>query len=258
MKTKANILFLPILLSILFTSCFHDLFVEGNREVLEEVRTVPDFTKISSSGSFDIYYEYAEDIEVTVSCESNLIMYIETVVLNDELKIRTPNNISIRAHEPIEIFVKGPYVTSIQLSGSGLIHTDSIFSEKLHLGTSGTGHIETAFIGGDLSTSISGSGEIHAYADCDLAEANISGTGKVYIEGQALKADFSISGTGKVYAYDFPVNELFINVSGTGDLYVNALDYLETSISGFAYVYYLGTPELKTTISGDGEVINQN
>lgn len=258
MNTKTIILILTLVLPLAFTSCINDFFVEGNGDVVEEVRTVPDFTQISSSGSFDIYYEYAEEIEVTVSCESNLMMYIETVVYNNELKIRTPYNVNIRQHEPIEIYVKGPYVNSIKLSGSGLIHTDSIYADYLHLGTSGSGKIETIFIGGDLTTSISGSGEINAYAECNYAEANISGSGKVYIEGQANSALFKISGSGKFYGYDFPINELNINISGSGDMYVNVLDYLEASISGSGNVYYLGDPAVRTNISGSGNIVSQN
>ena len=258
MNTKVFTLILILTVSVFLTGCFHDFFVDGNGDVMEELRTVPDFNQISSSGSFDIYYEYAEEIEVKVSCESNLMMYIETVVYNDELKIRTPYNVSIRPHEPIEVYVKGPYVNSIHLSGSGLIHTDTIYSDQLDLGTSGSGRIETSFIGGDLSTSISGSGEIHAYAECDYAEASISGSGKVYLDGWATKANYRISGSGQFYGYDFPVNELFINISGSGSLYVNAIDYLETSISGSGNVYYIGNPELKTNISGSGNIISQN
>ncbi|MBN2807027.1 MAG: DUF2807 domain-containing protein, partial [Prolixibacteraceae bacterium] len=137
MKTQKSILILPLLLMLIMTSCFNQLFIDGNGDVVEEDRTIPEFTQIASSGDFDIYYEYAEETSLSLSGESNLLMYVETVVYDNELKIRTPYNIMIRKHQAIEVYVKGPFVEKIDLSGSGLIHTDTIYAEKLELNTSG-------------------------------------------------------------------------------------------------------------------------
>lgn len=254
MKTKKIILILPLLLTLFLSSCFNNLFIDGNGDVVEEERTVPDFTQVSSSGDFDIYFEYADEPEVTISAESNLMMYIESVVYDNELKIRTPFNVNLRNHKTIEVYIKGPYVDRIELSGSGLIYTDTIFSDKLHLSTSGSGKIETAFIGGEITTNLSGSGELNVYTESDYTEVNISGSGKIYLEGSSKEALFTISGSGKFYGYDYPVNDLYIRVSGSGDLYVNAIDYLEATISGSGNVFYHGNPQIKTSISGSGSV----
>jgi len=254
MKTKFLILVLPLLFSLFLSSCFNNLFIDGNGDVVEEERTVPDFTQVSSSGDFDIYFEYADEPEVTISAESNLMMYIESVVYNNELKIRTPYNVNLRNHKTIEVYVKGPFVDKIVLSGSGLIHTDTIYSDKLYLTTSGSGKIETAFIGGEIITNLSGSGQLNVYTESDYAEVNISGSGKIYLEGSSTEALFTISGSGTFYGYNYPVNELFIKVSGSGNLYINAIDYLEATISGSGNVFYHGNPQIKTSISGSGSV----
>lgn len=258
MNTKFFTLTLTLLLSVFLSGCFQDFFVEGNGDVIEEVRTVPEFDAITSSGSFNVYYEYADDIEVTVSCESNIMMYIETVVYNNELKIRTPYNVNIRPHEPIDVYVKGPYVNSLQLSGSGTIETDTIYNDRLAVGISGSGDVETAFIGGDLSVSLPGSGKIDVYAECDYTEASISGSGEIKLEGAADGAHFKIPGSGQLQAYGFPLNELVASISGSGTMYVNVQDYLEASISGSGNVYYIGNPELDTNSSGSGNVVNKN
>lgn len=258
MNTKTFTLVLTLVLSVFLTGCFQDFFIEGNGDTIEEVRTVPEFEAITSSGSFNVYYEYADSIEVTVSCESNIMMYIETVVYNNELKIRTPNNVRIRPHEPIDVYVKGPYVNSLQLSGSGTIESDTIYNDRLDVRISGSGEIQAAFIGGDLNISLPGSGIIDVFANCDYTEASISGSGDIKLEGTADEANYKISGSGQLQAYDFPVNELDASISGSGTMYVNVRDYLEASISGSGNVYYLGNPELDTHSSGSGNVINKN
>lgn len=258
MKTKFKLLLIPAIFAFLFNSCIYDVWVEGNGDVIEETRTIPDFTQISSSGSYEVYYEYAEEPEVTVSCESNLMVYIETVVYNNELKIRTPYNIAIRPHKTIEVHVKGPYVDEISLSGSGLIHTELVETERLKLSTSGSGRIETTFVGDELETSLSGSGEIYVNAVCNYAEARISGSGRVDVEGEADRALYKISGSGKYYGYDFVVNHLEIDISGSGDMYVNAVETMDISISGSGNIYYIGDPEIDTHISGSGHIYDEN
>lgn len=258
MQTKIKILIIPILFLFTLNSCFYDMWVEGDGEVTEEVRTVPEFVSIHSSGSFNIYYEYAEDPEVIVSCESNLLMYVETFVQEGELKIRTPYNVNIRPHHTIEVFVKGPYVDEITLSGSGLIHTEEIYSDYLQLKTSGSGHIETTFYGKELKTILSGSGIIDTYAECDYLEAIISGSGRVNLEGTSERAYYKISGSGKFDGYDFPVNDLEILISGSGSMYVNVEESLSGKISGSGNIYYLGTPAINITTTGSGNIISEN
>lgn len=258
MKTQKSILILPLMLMFIMTSCFNQMFIDGNGEVVKEDRTIPDFTQIASSGDFDIYYEYAEETELSISGESNLLMYVETVVYDNELKIRTPYNIMIRKHQAIEVFIKGPFVDKIDLSGSGLIHTDTIFAENLTLNTSGSGNIETAFVGGSLFTNLSGSGKMDIYTEAEYTEVKISGSGNIDIAGSSDEARFVISGSGKFNGYNCEVNDMYITISGSGNLYVNVNDYLEALISGSGYVYYHGNPQIKTTISGSGSVIRSN
>ena len=194
MKTNLNLFLAILLLCFTATSCFNTTFEYGNGEIIEEMRSVPQFSSISSEGSFDIYYEYADTPSVLVSCESNLMQYIETAVFDGELKIGTPNFVVVRPRKTIEVYVKGPQVDKILLSGSGLIHTDTIRTSDLTLRIGGSGDIETIFIGKNLSTTVSGSGDIRSYAECEKYEVVISGSGKIFPQGWADKSIYTVSG----------------------------------------------------------------
>ncbi len=258
MKTNLNLLLAILLLSFTATSCFNTIFEYGNGEIIEEQRSVPQFSSVSSDGSFDIYYEYADTPSVLVSCESNLMQYIETAVFDGDLKIGTPNFVVIRPRKTIEVYVKGPQVDKILLSGSGLIHTDTIRTSDLTLRISGSGDIETIFIGKNLSTTISGSGDIRSYIECEKYEVVISGSGKIFPQGWADKSIYTISGSGNVRGYDFPVLDAIVNISGSGDLYLNVEENLGVNISGSGNVYYIGHPNIERNISGSGNIINDN
>jgi hypothetical protein len=258
MKTNFKSILIILAVALTLSSCFNHVFEYGNGIVTEETRSIPEFTSISSGGPYHIYFEYADTPSVLISCESNLIEYIETAVFDGELKIRTPNFVSIRPRKDIEVYVYGPYVEKIHLSGSGLIYSDSINADNLSLSVSGSGKVETAFFGKNLDISISGSGEIDLYAECDYNEIKISGTGKVFLEGYADRSYYAISGSGKFYGYDFPVNECEVKISGSGDLYLNVAEQLTATISGSGNIHYIGNPQISTNISGSGKLYNEN
>lgn len=258
MKTNFNLYVAIILLSFFSTSCFNTVFEQGNGEIVEKLRSIPDFSTISSNGAFDIYYEYADTPSVLVSCESNLMQYIETAVFDGELKIGTPNFVIIRPRKTIEVYVKGPFVDKILLSGSGLIHTDTIRTSDLTIKISGSGDIETSFLGNNFTTTVSGSGNIRSYAECEKYEVLISGSAKVFPKGWADKSYYTISGSGNVRGYDFPVRDANVDVSGSADLYLNVEDELKIKISGSGNIYYKGHPNIERNISGSGNIINDN
>jgi hypothetical protein len=258
MKTTIKVFLSAFLLTLLMNSCFNRVFEYGNGIINEEIRVIPAFNSITSAGAFDIYFEYADTPSVIVSCESNLIEYVETAVFENELKIRTPNFVNIKPRKTIEIYVKGPEIEKIYLSGSGLIHADSVSSDNLTLGLSGSGKIETTFYGENLYTKVSGSGKINIYAECILFDIVISGSGKVDMLGYADICNYNISGSGEVHAFDFPVYEADVRVSGSGNLYLNVEEKLSANISGSGNIHYIGSPQIISNISGSGKLINNN
>lgn len=258
MKTKIKYLSLVILMTAFLTGCFTHEYEFGNGSINDEIRTVPSFNAISSSGNFDVYFEYNDSSEVTVSCESNLIQYIETAVFENELKIRIPSFITLRPTKAIEIYVRGPQVESIKLSGAGLIHTDSVNSKNLVLELSGAGKIVADFYGENLFTNISGAGKIDVFALCNNYELNVSGSGDIELFGSAKYSKYRISGSGSVKAYKFPVLEVDVNVSGSGSLFLNVEDKMKANISGSGSIHYLGYPSIESNISGTGRLFNMN
>lgn len=258
MKTTLKLFFPAFILTILMSSCFQNVFEYGNGIITEETRNIPAFNSIASSGAFHIYFEYADTPSVRVSCESNLIQYIETAVFENELKIRTPNFINIRPRKTIEVYIVGPEIEKIYLSGSGIIHTDSVSADNLTLGLGGSGKIETTFYGKNLYTNVSGSGDINVYAECALYDVTISGSGKINVSGFADVSKYNISGSGDIHAYDFPVNEAEVRISGSGNLYLNVEEKLTANISGSGNIHYIGYPQIFSNISGSGKLINNN
>ena len=133
MKTQIKIVFAIALILVAFTSCFDGIIVEGNNEVTQETRSLPNFTEVSSSGSYHIYYQHGDSTKATIICESNILSYIETAVYNGRLDIKTAFHVSINPNKMIEIYVESPEIEEIELSGSGIIETDTVYGDELEV-----------------------------------------------------------------------------------------------------------------------------
>ncbi|HQS56543.1 MAG TPA: DUF2807 domain-containing protein, partial [Sediminibacterium sp.] len=62
--------------------------VEGNGQLKKENRQVGQFTKVGSSGSWDVMIAYGSENSVQVEGDENLLPYIETKVENNKLSIQ--------------------------------------------------------------------------------------------------------------------------------------------------------------------------
>lgn len=240
MKTSKTTLFLAFF-ALLFgtSSCFEDLFIDGNGISRTEIRSAEGFSDISSSGDFLVTILPGSEYSVEVTAESNFLPYIETDVNGRSLKIRTRGVHSLRQNLPIEINITTPELTGLSLSGSGLMKTGSFDTNTFSINISGSGDIDT---------------DVYA----DKIKANISGSGIIYLEGDAVETDFVISGSGKIKSFNLLQDHCKAVISGSGDMYINVFETLNANISGSGRVFYVGHPVIHTSISGSGEVVNKN
>lgn len=237
--TKIQILTALFVLLLGTSSCLDELFIEGNGISRTETRDAEGFNQISSSGDFMVTVMPGNFYSVEITAESNLLPYISTNVDGRTLKIRTTGIHSLRQNEPIEIFITTPVLNGLALSGSGLIETGS-------------------FLSSDFDLSVSGSGDIKTIISSDKVNANISGSGTIYMEGDAINTNFVISGSGKIKTYNLLQDQCQAVISGSGDMYVNASQFIDARISGSGRVYFVNHPIVHTSISGSGDVVDKN
>lgn len=233
----ATIVFSLVLLTM--TSCLDEYFIAGNHSPVTENRYANNFSSVSSSGEFIVNIVPGDEYMVQVTAESNLLAYIETDVVNHNLRISTRNVYNLRNHEPMTVNIVCPELDGLRLSGSGVITSE---------------YFET----GDFDVVVSGSGKIYADVDANRIDGNVSGSGDIFLTGTARETDFNISGSGKIQSYDLEQEYCSATVSGSGNMYVNVSKTLDATISGSGKVFYVNNPTIHTRISGSGEVVNRN
>ncbi|MBN1819460.1 MAG: DUF2807 domain-containing protein [Prolixibacteraceae bacterium] len=240
MKTiKLIFLSISVFLLLFSTSCIDEFSVRGNGIENSETRFAQNFSKVKSSGAFDIHISNSDEYEVVVNAETNILPYIETEVNGNTLYISIRGLHNVRNTLPMEVYISTPVLEEIKQSGSGEIISDFFESNNFDVAISGSGYVETA-------------------VDCHKFDVTVSGSGQVYVSGVADYSDIHISGSGNVDAFDLYSKDCNANISGSGDIYTNVDRLLDVSISGSGNVYYIGYPSINSHISGSGKVISDN
>ncbi len=229
-----NILIITLFV-LLFTSCNK---ITGEGPIVHQERNISGFTGIDLRMPGDVYVTPGPTFDVELNAQQNILDVMETYVEGNSLIIRIKNDVSLKKHEPISIFISLPVVQSVRISGSGNINCpDSIFSTN-------------------FTTDISGSGNINlAHVKASQLNANISGSGSTRINGgDAPIALLNISGSGNFHLLNFATQTMSTTTSGSGNMFVNVANNLNATISGSGSVHYLGNPVVNSTISGSGIV----
>ena len=94
--------------------------------------------------------------------------------------------------------------------------------------------------------------------DCKNLTSKVSGSGDITLKGKADEARYSVSGSGDIKAYDLSVNDLSCSVSGSGDARVYAKDNMNLSVSGSGDIRYKGPASVHKSKSGSGSIQGAN
>lgn len=214
--------------------------IEGNGNLTKSVRTVGNFTAISSGGSWDVIISYGTDKDVIIEADENLMSYIITEVKGDKLTIKTENYINLKSKNRIKVYVSLTKITGISLAGSGNI--------------TGAGN----FTNDDKTTfSVAGSGNINLdFKSIERVGISIAGSGNVILKGKTDALGISIAGSGDAICKDLVAEDVKVSIAGSGNAKVNASNSLKVSVVGSGDVYYTGSvTNISKSIAGSGKVI---
>ncbi|MBV4359484.1 head GIN domain-containing protein [Pinibacter aurantiacus] len=212
--------------------------VVGEGPVVTQERTTSAFTALHSKISSDVFFSNGNEYKIRIEAQQNIIDVMETIISGSELQIRFRNDVNIKSHEAIRVYVTAPEVKSFTQSGSGTVNVQNDLTvDNLNLQISGSGNIKISKVEGDqISSHISGSGNIQV------------------AQGTANKVNADISGSGNIDLINVLSKNASTTTSGSGGIKVYVTDNLDSRISGSGTVWYRGNPRVSANISGSGRV----
>lgn len=210
--------------------------IKGNGVLKTEERSVDSFTGVASHGSFDVIVANGS-AAVKIEAEENVLPYIETIVENGILHIRTKDGFWLSTKLDGKIYVTAPLLNSIKSFGSGNITGASKLSspDKIEL-------------------KVTGSADINLDVNTPDVSGEITGSGNMKLTGETKKFSATIAGSGDVKAYDLKSEETIIKISGSGSADVYASVKLDVRVAGSGDVNYKGGGQVSSNIAGSGTV----
>lgn len=225
---------LLLLLGVTISSC-HDLVDGTAGAVVSETRQEPVFHSINMEGNVDVFISYDTASTIRVEAGENLIDYIETSVVGNELLVyEAPNNV-VNA-KPIRVYITMDSLVNVTMEGSGDLDVNDMISNNLNI----------------LSI---GSGDVNFEIDANSINYDSRGSGDARFVGNVTALNVLLEGSGDFmgrYLYSYDTN---VEIEGSGDAIVNASNSLIVEIIGSGDVTYYGNPaSVTTTILGSGNV----
>ncbi len=210
--------------------------LKGSGRIIRSDRQLSAFKGLTLEVPASVEVIQGDSEGVTVEVDDNLVTMLETVVENDELKIRPARRLTGLRDANIKITVRARAIERLAISGSGAIRAEKIRSEALATRITGSGDIVIASLDvGALSVSISGNGDFSAGGRADSVKASISGSGNIKTARLAAK-------------------DVKLSIAGSGNVQVWAAQTLDVDIAGSGNVDYYGDATLSRSVAGSGSI----
>ncbi len=229
------------LAALFLSSCGFDINLgdftpgeKGNGKVVSETREITeDFTEISASEGLMVYVTQADDFNIEVEADENVIELIATDIKNGKLRIHARENIGDATKK---IHVSLPEVTALKSSSGSQLHGENIVkSSSLEVDGSSGALMQLQLAVNEL--------EIDASSGANL---NISGT--------ADHAEVDVSSGGLINAKDLQTKSCNADASSGGNVQIQVSEALTADASSGGNIGYSGNPKVQNKKSLSGSV----
>lgn len=218
------------------TSCAQKS-IKGNGNVVQDSRQTESYDKITLIGSAKVELIKGTEGKLTVSAESNILPYVETVVKGNELIVKFKDNFSYSSKKGVKITVPIQEISDLKLKGSG----DIIGTNLLNLD--------------DLNLHVNGSGDISLNVNCQSVKAEVNGSGDILLKGKANELKGMVNGSGDLKSKELTVLKSELKVNGSGDIDSTTTNEVDAYVFGSGDIRIYGNPTNVTQkVQGSGDI----
>ena len=237
MKTK----FFALLLCVLGQAAF----AQTTKKVLE----LPEFKSIYVNSNYTVYLKQTNKQEVNVEALTEIFSATDikvvdgVLMINIERKPDSPNKSlwakidDIKLNPTMKLYVTMKNIEELQVNGGGKIIA------------------ENSLATGDIKLALNGNGSMDIDLKGDLVKAEVTGSGNMALRGYATSLDALISGAGTISAFNCPMENAKVKVSGSGICELNVTNTIDAIVAGTGIVKHKGnTKNTQKKIYGSGSV----
>lgn len=231
---------IAIVLALFCSSCVFnfDPGKKGNGVVTTESRPISgEFTEISASEGLMVYVTQADEFEIKVEADENLIELIGTDIKNGKLSVHAIKNIGSGTKN---VYVSLPEVTALKGSSGA------------HLKTQNTVKAD------DLEIDGSSGAIVKVELEADDVEIDGSSGANLTIVGKTDEADIDVSQGSSINAKDFEITLCIAEASSGGNLSVNVSESLNANASSGGNISYYGDASVQSKKNISGSIVHRD
>lgn len=233
--------------SFAFAFCFFTsvLMAQVTKKPLE----LPEFKGIYVNSNYTVYLKQTNKQEVNVEALTEIFSVSDIKVengilmINIERKPETQNKSlwakidDIKLNPTMKLYVSMKNINELQVNGGGKIVS------------------ENSLAAGDLNLAVNGNGSMDIDIKGETVKAEVSGSGTLALRGYATTLDAMNSGSGTVSAFNCPVDNAKIKVTGSGSAELNVANSIDAFVAGSGQIKHKGnTKNAQKKIYGSGTI----
>ena len=234
MSRVSNFLIKPfiILLALFVFAC--DREDPGPLQEVHKDFVVTDFDRLEMGSGFRIRVDQGNSFSVKVKGDRRNVDDLEVYKQGNTLIIEFEDQRD--RHHDTYIDITMPVLTAVNFSGASESKIRGFESDQIDLYLSGASvcQVDAAFNRVDLV---------------------VSGASEVILFGDGVELVGELSGASSLKAFDYPVNEAILELSGASSGKVTVTDALDVTAGGASSVLYRGEPTVMANTSGASSVV---
>ena len=194
-----------------------------------------DFDRVEIASALDVQVEQSNVYSIQVKGDRRNVDDLDVYKSGSTLTIKFDDN-SNRNHDTF-ITITMPHLAGANFSAASSSKVNGFESDE------------------DLDLYLSGASVCQLNAGYREVNLILSGASNLLMSGLGDEIHAEISGASVLAAFDYPVREADVNVSGASSGKVTVTDELTAVAASASSIIYRGSPSLTTTISGGSAVI---
>jgi hypothetical protein len=223
---------LMIAMSLFLSSCYTE--DPGDLRPDEETYEIVDFDRLEMGDDFVIRVEQGNFFSISARGDERNIDDLIVRKEGSTLVVRYEDNHNRKHDTYIDITM--PALHEINFSGA----SNSVVTGFSHDGV--------------FKISLSGASVSQIDLDGDVTDLSLSGASTLTLTGSSTELSAGVSGASVLKAFNFPVDEAYVNASGASSLKVTVANKLNAVASGASSVLYRGSPTVTSNVSGGSSV----
>lgn len=218
-------------------------------QVTKKLLELPEFKSIYVNSNYTVYLKQTNKQEVTVEALTEIFSISDikvvdgVLMINIERKPENPNKSlwakidDIKLNPTMKLYVTMKNIEELQVNGGGKIIA------------------ENSIATGNLKLAVNGNGSMDIDLKGDIMKAEVTGSGNIALRGYATSLEALISGAGTINAFNCPMDNAKVKVSGSGICELNVTNTIDAIVAGSGLVKHKGnTKNAQKKVYGTGSV----